>query len=87
MSITGTGKPTKVGVAVSDLITGLYAAVGILGAYTRARETGQGEYIDISLLESQLAALANQASNYLVSGESPGLADNAHPKHRSLPGI
>ena len=79
MSITGTGKPTKVGVAVSDLITGLYAAVGILGAYTRARETGQGEYIDISLLESQLAALANQASNYLVSGESPGLADNAHP--------
>jgi len=79
MSITGTEKPTKVGVAVSDLITGLYAAVGILGAYTRARETGQGEHIDISLLESQLATLANQASNYLVSGESPGLAGNAHP--------
>ena len=79
MSITGTEKPTKVGVAVSDLITGLYAAVGILGAYTHARETGQGEHIDISLLESQLATLANQASNYLVSGESPGLAGNAHP--------
>jgi len=79
MSITGTGKPTKVGVAVSDLIAGLYAAVGILGAYTRARETGQGEHIDISLLEAQLATLANQASNYLVSGESPGLAGNAHP--------
>ncbi len=79
MSITGTGKPTKVGVAVSDLIAGLYAAVGILGAYTRARETGQGEHIDISLLESQLATLANQASNYLVSGESPGLSGNAHP--------
>lgn len=79
MSVTGTEQPTKVGVAVSDLLTGLYAAVGILGAYTRARETGQGEFIDISLLDSQLAALANQASNYLVSGQSPGLAGNAHP--------
>ncbi len=79
MSITGTEKPTKVGVAVSDLITGLYATVGILGAYTRARETGQGEFIDISLLDSQLATLANQASNFLVSGSSPGLSGNAHP--------
>lgn len=79
MSITGTEKPTKVGVAVSDLIAGLYATVGILGAYTRARETGQGEFIDVSLLDSQLATLANQASNYLVSGQSPGLSGNAHP--------
>lgn len=79
MSITGTEKPTKVGVAVSDLITGLYAALGILAAHMRARETGQGEYIDISLLEAQLMALANQASNFLVSGKSPGLSANAHP--------
>jgi len=79
MSITGTEKPTKVGVAVSDLITGLYASVGILGAYTRARETGQGEFVDVSLLDSQLATLANQASNFLVSGKSPGLSGNAHP--------
>jgi crotonobetainyl-CoA:carnitine CoA-transferase CaiB-like acyl-CoA transferase len=79
MSITGTEKPTKVGVAVSDLIAGLYATVGILGAYTRARETGQGEFIDVSLLDSQLATLANQASNYLVSGKSPGLSGNSHP--------
>ena len=79
MSITGTEKPTKVGVAVSDLITGLYATVGVLGAYTRARETGQGEFIDISLLDAQLATLANQASNFLVSGKSPGLSGNAHP--------
>jgi crotonobetainyl-CoA:carnitine CoA-transferase CaiB-like acyl-CoA transferase len=79
MSITGTEKPTKVGVAVSDLITGLYATVGILGAYIRARETGQGEFVDVALLDSQLASLANQASNYLVSGESPGLSGNAHP--------
>jgi len=69
----------KVGVAVSDLIAGLYASVGILAAYTRARETGQGEFTDLSLLDAQLATLANQASNYLVSGESPGLAGNAHP--------
>lgn len=79
MSITGQEKPTKVGVAVSDLIAGLYAGVGILAAYTRARETGQGEFVDISLLDSQLATLANQASNYLVSGDSPGLSGNAHP--------
>jgi crotonobetainyl-CoA:carnitine CoA-transferase CaiB-like acyl-CoA transferase len=79
MSISGTEEPTKVGVAVSDLIAGLYATVGVLGAYTRARETGQGEFIDVSLLDSQLATLANQASNYLVSGNSPGLSGNAHP--------
>ena len=79
MSITGTEEPTKVGVAVSDLIAGLYATVGILGALTRARETGEGEHVDISLLDAQMAALANQASNYLVSGETPELAGNAHP--------
>jgi len=77
--VTGTEKPTKVGVAVSDLITGLYAATGILAAYTRARETGKGEWVDVSLLDAQLAALANQGMNYLVSGVSPGLAGNAHP--------
>ena len=79
MSITGTEKPTKVGVAVTDLMTGLYATVGILAAYTRARETGEGEFVDVSLLDCQLAALANQASNYLVTGKSPGLSGNAHP--------
>jgi len=79
MSITGTEQPTKVGVAISDLVTGLYASIGILGAYTRARETGQGEYIDISLLDSQMAMLANQASNYLITGKAPGFLGNAHP--------
>lgn len=79
MSVTGTEKPTKVGVAVSDLVTGLYAATGILAALTKARETGQGEWVDVSLLDAQLAALANQGMNFLVSGESPGLAGNAHP--------
>ena len=79
MSITGDSNPTKTGVAVSDIFAGLYATIGILGAYVKAKETGQGEHIDISLLEAQLAALANQSSNYLVSGKSPGLSGNAHP--------
>jgi crotonobetainyl-CoA:carnitine CoA-transferase CaiB-like acyl-CoA transferase len=79
MSVTGTEKPTKVGVAVSDLITGLYATTGILAAYTHALGTGQGEWVDISLLDAQLAALANQGMNFLVSGVSPGLSGNAHP--------
>lgn len=79
MSVTGTEKPTKVGVAVSDLITGLYAATGILAALTKARETGRGEWVDISLLDAQLAALANQGMNFLVTGASPALAGNAHP--------
>ena len=79
MSVTGTEKPTKVGVAVSDIISGLYATTGILAAYIRARETGQGEFVDVSLLDSQLATLANQASNFLISGKNPGLSGNAHP--------
>lgn len=79
MSITGDSSPTKTGVAVSDIFAGLYATIGILGAYPKAKETGQGEHIDISLLEAQLATLANQSLNYLVSGESPGLSGNAHP--------
>lgn len=79
MSVTGTERPTKVGVAVSDLITGLYAATGILAACLRARETGQGEWVDVALLDAQLAALANQGMNFLVTGKSPGLAGNAHP--------
>lgn len=79
MSITGDSGPTKTGVAVSDIFAGLYATIGILGAYLKAKETGQGERIDISLLEAQLATLANQSLNYLVSGESPGLSGNAHP--------
>lgn len=79
MSITGSNEPTKVGVAISDLVTGLYATIGILGAYTRARETGQGEHVDVSLLDSQMAILANQASNYLLTGQAPQMLGNTHP--------
>jgi crotonobetainyl-CoA:carnitine CoA-transferase CaiB-like acyl-CoA transferase len=88
MSITGFpddgGGPTKVGVAISDLTTGMLAAVAVLAAIAgRDRPgsptAGRGQRIDISLLESTLAWLANQAQNYFVTGESPGRLGNAHP--------
>ncbi len=81
MSITGPedGSPYKVGVAISDVITGLFAANTIQAALRHRDQTGQGQYIDISLLTSQIAALVNVASNYLVSGAPPRRYGNAHP--------
>jgi len=80
MSITGEkdGTPSKVGVAISDVIAGLYATQGILGSLRMAELTGQGQHIDISLLDTQLAALVNVASNYLVSGNVPARYGNQH---------
>ncbi len=85
MSITGQNDsqagdgPLKVGVAMADILTGLYASVGILAALARREHTGEGDYIDLSLLDVQVAALANQAMNYLTSGKSPARLGNAHP--------
>jgi crotonobetainyl-CoA:carnitine CoA-transferase CaiB-like acyl-CoA transferase len=79
MSITGIEEPTRAGVAVADLFTGIYAAGAILAAVHRRHETGQGAWIDMALLDVQTSVLANQAMNYLVSGEAPGLMGNAHP--------
>lgn len=87
MSVTGErddlgGGPQKVGVAVADLFTGLYATVGILAALRHAERTGQGQYVDMALLDTQVAMLANLGANYLVSGQHegkvPGRAGNAH---------
>lgn len=83
MSITGErddlgGGPQKVGVAVADLFTGLYATVGILAALRHAERTGQGQHLDMALLDTQVAMLANLGANYLVSGKVPGRAGNAH---------
>jgi crotonobetainyl-CoA:carnitine CoA-transferase CaiB-like acyl-CoA transferase len=83
MSVTGErddlgGGPQKVGVAVTDLFTGMYATVGILAALRHADRTGQGQYVDMALLDTQVAMLANLGSNYLVSGKVPGRAGNAH---------
>jgi glutaryl-CoA transferase len=85
MSITGLpdgapgGMPMKVGVAISDVLCGLYAAIGVLAALAHRDRTGRGQHIDLALLDVQVAALANQALNYLVSGRPPGRLGNAHP--------
>ena len=85
MSITGLpdgdpgGGPMRVGVAVADLFTGLYTCVAILAALNRRHATGEGAHIDMALLDTQLAMLANQASNALISGEDPPRQGNTHP--------
>ncbi len=81
MSVTGEadGMPMKVGVAVSDLFTGLYATVAILAALSHRERTGAGQHIDLALLDCQIAALANQTSNLHISGTAPGRMGNAHP--------
>jgi len=85
MSITGLpdsvpgGGPMRVGVAVVDLFTGLYTSVAILGALYRREKTGEGVHIDMALFDTELAMLANQASNALVSGNDPPRQGNTHP--------
>jgi formyl-CoA transferase len=85
MSITGKpdndpgGEPMRVGVAVADLFTGMYTATAILSALYRREKSGEGAYIDMALFDTQLAMLANQASNALVSGEDPPRQGNTHP--------
>jgi formyl-CoA transferase len=85
MSITGLpddvpgGGPMRVGVAVVDLFTGLYTAVAILSALYAREKTGEGAHIDMALFDTQLAMLANQASNALVSGKDPPRQGNTHP--------
>ena len=81
MSVTGEpgGSPLKVGVALADLIAGMYASNAILAALMYRERSGAGQHIDIALLDTMVAALANQALNYLVSGRSPGRLGNAHP--------
>ena len=85
MSVTGQpqgtpgGGPVKTGVALADILTGLYATIGILAALAHRDRTGEGQYIDMALLDVQVATLANQATNYLVSGKAPTQMGNAHP--------
>jgi len=81
MSIIGEsdGPPMKVGVAISDITAGFFACSAILAALHYREKTGIGQHIDIALLDSQVAWLANQASNYLISGKVPHRLGNAHP--------
>ena len=85
MSVTGKpdtepgGGPIKVGVALTDIMTGLYATISVLAALSHRERTGSGQHIDVALLDVQVATLANQAANYLVGREVPGRMGNAHP--------
>ena len=81
MSVTGEadGQPMKIGVALADVLTGLYAANAIQAALIHQQKTGAGQYIDMALLDVQVATLANQAMNFLASGESPQRRGNSHP--------
>jgi crotonobetainyl-CoA:carnitine CoA-transferase CaiB-like acyl-CoA transferase len=84
MSVTGNppgtpgDEPMKVGVGVSDLFTGLYAAVGILAALRHKERTGEGQHIDVALLDTTIAMMSNMAQNYLVSGQVPVRIGNTH---------
>ena len=81
MGITGfpEGKPTKVGVAIADIVCGLYAATAILAALHKRETTGEGARIEVPLFEATLGWLANRGQEYLVSGEDKGRMGNAHP--------
>lgn len=81
MSITGPadGEPSKAGVAIVDITAGLFAATAILAALHERSRSGLGQYIDVALLDTQVAWLANVAQNYLATGETPGRFGNAHP--------
>jgi crotonobetainyl-CoA:carnitine CoA-transferase CaiB-like acyl-CoA transferase len=85
MSITGQpdgtpgAEPVKTGVAFADVFTGLYATIGVLAALHHRDETGEGQYLDLALLDTQVAVLANQALNFLVGGKAPKRLGNAHP--------
>jgi len=85
MSVTGNaddapgGGPLRVGVPISDLLTGMYATIGMLGAWAHRQNTGAGQWVDLALLDSTVATLANQGMNYLATGNSPGRIGNSHP--------
>lgn len=81
MSVTGEAdaQPQKVGVAVTDLFTGIYGAVGILAALRQRDVTGEGQHVDMSLLDVGTAVMANQSLNYLATGDAPRRMGNAHP--------
>ncbi|WP_119272470.1 CaiB/BaiF CoA transferase family protein [Taklimakanibacter deserti] len=85
MSITGQpdgtpgAEPVKTGVAFADVFTGLYATIGVLAALHHRDRTGEGQYLDLALLDTQVAVLANQALNFLVGGKAPRRLGNAHP--------
>jgi crotonobetainyl-CoA:carnitine CoA-transferase CaiB-like acyl-CoA transferase len=81
MSVTGEpgGEPTKAGVALLDVVTGLYASIGILAALHERRETGRGRHVSVSLFDASVAAMVNQAANFLIGGVVPRAMGSQHP--------
>lgn len=81
MSLTGepNGPPQKVGVPIADLFAGLYGCIGVLAALNHRNATGEGQRVDIGMLDAHVAWLANQAMNYLATGENPQRLGNQHP--------
>ena len=85
MSVTGEaearpgGGPQKIGVALSDILTGLYTVIGALSALAYREKTGRGQHVDMALLDVTVASMANQAMNYLIAGNVPTTMGNAHP--------
>jgi crotonobetainyl-CoA:carnitine CoA-transferase CaiB-like acyl-CoA transferase len=81
MSLTGDpdGEPMKVGVGIADVVCGMYGVIGILAALNHRQLTGEGQHVDMSLLDTQVAWLVNEGMNYLVSGNLPKRLGNAHP--------
>lgn len=77
--IVSRGRPLKVGVALTDIMTGLYASIAVLSALSHRDRTGEGQYVETALLDVQVACLANQAMNYLTTGASPVRMGNSHP--------
>src|SRR5438093_163265 len=73
------GGPVKAGVALTDVLTGLHAVAGILAALAWRERSGLGQHIDLALLDVQVSCLANQALNYLATGQAPARLGNAHP--------
>ena len=85
MSVTGErddlpgGGPQKAGIPIADVMTGMYATIAVCAALAHRAESGAGQHLDLALFDVQVAVLANQAANYLATGESPGRLGNAHP--------
>ncbi len=81
MSVTGDpeGEPTKVGVGIADVMTGMYSAVAVLSALHAREKTGEGQHIDVALLDSQIAWLINMGTSFLTDGKVPGRMGNMHP--------
>ena len=89
MDLTGApdGEPQKVGVAYADIFTGLYAVIAIQAALAHRRLSGEGQHIDMALLDTQVGVLANQAMNYLVSGLRAASSRQRPSQYRALSGV